>query len=242
MTNAVIDSVDSTCYNPAEMGNGASAANLGAGRGRPRRAPPPEERQRDAHRSRQLLLAAALEEFAARGFAGARVQDIANRAGINKQLITYYFGGKDGLYREIQRRWLEREASSVDPDVALDEAAARYLHDVLANPRLSRLMVWRGLADPAEVPPDASPERQDLSSMRRRQARGELAPDLDPGAVLLALMGAIMAPIAIPHMVQKILGLDPHSPEFERHYGDQLRRIVRHLAGGQEFSRSCPGT
>ena len=94
MTNAVIDSVDSACYNPAEMGNGASAANLGAGRGRPRRAPPPEERQRDAHRSRQLLLAAALEEFAARGFAGARVQDIANRAGINKQLITYLHSGK----------------------------------------------------------------------------------------------------------------------------------------------------
>ena len=72
----------------------------------PRRAPAPDERQRDSERSRQQLLAAALEEFSAKGYAGARVQDIADRAGINKQLIAYYFGGKEGLYRELQRLWL----------------------------------------------------------------------------------------------------------------------------------------
>jgi TetR/AcrR family transcriptional regulator len=230
MTNTVTELDDTACYNPATMETRAKAAPPGPTRNGPRRAPTPEERQRDADRSRQLLLAAALEEFAARGFAGARVQDIADRAGVNKQLINYYFGGKEGLYREIQRRWLERGASAADPDVALDEVAVRYLHDILADPRQSRLMIWRGLSDPAEVLPDLSPECQDLSSMQRRQARGELAPDLDPGAVLLALMGAIVAPIAIPQMAQKIFGLDPQSPEFERRYGDQLRRIVRRLA------------
>ena len=52
---------------------------------------------------RERLLGAALEEFAARGPAGARVESIARAAGVNKQLITYYFGGKDGLYREMLR-------------------------------------------------------------------------------------------------------------------------------------------
>jgi len=196
----------------------------------PRRAPAPEERQRDAERSRQQLLAAALDEFAAKGYAGARVQDIADRAGVNKQLINYYFGGKEGLYRALQRGWLEREATFAHPDLALDELAARYLHDALADPRLTRLLLWRGLADSTEQPPDDSPESEDLAGLRRRQAGGELAPDLDPGAVRLALMGAIAVPVAMPQMVWKIFGLDPRSPAFEDLYGEQLRRIVRHLA------------
>jgi len=75
-----------------------------------RRAPAPDERTLDAERSRRLLLDAALEEFSAKGYAGARVQDIADRAGVNKQLINYYFGGKEGLYCELHRRWLKREA------------------------------------------------------------------------------------------------------------------------------------
>ena len=35
---------------------------------------------------------------ARQGLAGARVNDIADRAGVNKQLISYYFGGKEGLF------------------------------------------------------------------------------------------------------------------------------------------------
>lgn len=199
-------------------------------RPRPRRSPPLEQRQRDAERSRRALLDAALEEFAAKGFAGARVQEIADRAGVNKQLINYYFEDKDGLYRELQRTWLEREATFADPCLSLDQLAVRYLRDALADPRLLRLVIWRGLSDSAEQPPDGSATRQDLSGMRQRQADGELAAELDPGCVLLALMGAISAPIAMPQMVRKILGLDPGSPEFEQRYGEQLGQILRRLS------------
>lgn len=207
---------------------------------RPRRAPAPEERQLDAERSRRALLAAALDEFAAKGFAGARVQDIADRAGVNKQLINYYFDSKEGLYRELQRKWVEREATFADPELPLDELAARYLHDALADPRLLRLVIWRGLSDSTEQPPDETPASQDLSRMRRRHADGELAADLDPGCVLLALMGAISAPIAMPQMVRKIFGLDPEAPEFEERYGKQLGQILRRL--GQPTRDDEPAT
>jgi len=49
----------------------------------------------------ERLLEAALDVFSARGFAGGRVQEIADRAGVNAQLISYYFGGKEGLYRAL---------------------------------------------------------------------------------------------------------------------------------------------
>ncbi|HEY9476120.1 MAG TPA: TetR/AcrR family transcriptional regulator [Mycobacteriales bacterium] len=199
------------------------------GRVSPRRAPVPEERQRDAERTRQHLLAAALDEFAAKGYAGARVHDIAAAAGVNKQLISYYFGGKDGLYRELQRIWEQREAAFADPEVPLPELAVRYLRDALADPRMMRLLLWRSLA--AESGPPRGPGGEESAGMRRRQARGELAADLDPGAVVLMLMGAVAAPVAMRQMVWRVTGLDPETPEFEEYFAEQLGRMVRRLTG-----------
>lgn len=194
---------------------------------RPRRAPTPDERRQDADRSRQRLLDAALDVFAAKGYAGARVQEIADRAGVNKQLINYYFDSKEGLYRELQRTWLCRERIFAHPDLPLDELAVRYLREALTEPRLTRLMAWRGLLEgEADPPPD------DLSptDLRSRQTRGEIAPDLDPASVRLAIMGAVMAPVVMPQLVRQIFGIDPGSPEFEARYSDHLRKIVRRLA------------
>jgi len=216
---------------------GSDEATAAERRSRRDRAPSGEDRERDAERSRRKLLAAALDEFSAKGFAGARVVDIAARAGVNKQLINYYFNSKEGLYRELQRIWLEREATFSSPDLPLDELAARYLLDALGDPRLFRLLLWRGLSDPAEVPPDVTGDggnltsSADLTSMRDRRSRGELADNLDPAAVLLAVIGMVAAPVALPDMARKIFGSDPSSPEFAARYGEQLRRIVRHLAG-----------
>lgn len=47
------------------------------------------------------IVAAAREEFARRGFAGARVEQIARRAGVNKQLLFYYFHSKRGLFQAV---------------------------------------------------------------------------------------------------------------------------------------------
>ena len=189
------------------------------------------ERRRDAERSRRRLLAGALDEFAAKGFAGARMQDIADRAGLNKQLIHHYFGSKEGLYAELQRTWLERESAMADPDLPLADLAVRYLQGVLTDPRMMRLGVWRGLSDPSEAPPDVTEgERVDLTSMQRRQAAGELAPDLDAACALFAVMALVAAPVALPQLARRVTGLDPASPEFAELYGAQLRLIVGHLA------------
>ncbi|MDL2397828.1 TetR/AcrR family transcriptional regulator [Rhizobium mayense] len=55
-------------------------------------------RLRDAERTSKAILAAATKEFAERGYGGARVDAIAERAKINKRMLYHYFGGKDALY------------------------------------------------------------------------------------------------------------------------------------------------
>lgn len=51
--------------------------------------------------SRGLILSAARLEFGQRGYAGGRVNRIAGSAGVNKQLIFYYFGSKAGLFKAV---------------------------------------------------------------------------------------------------------------------------------------------
>ena len=53
--------------------------------------------------TRRRLLAAASEEFARHGFAGARVRQIVESAKVNVAAVNYYFGGKEGLYRATLR-------------------------------------------------------------------------------------------------------------------------------------------
>lgn len=62
------------------------------------------ERQRDAERTRAEILDMATEEFAERGLAGARVDEIAARTRTTKRMLYYYFGSKQGLYLAVLER------------------------------------------------------------------------------------------------------------------------------------------
>ena len=54
--------------------------------------------RRNAAQSRETLLAAATEEFASHGLAGARIDRIAQAAGISKPMLYTYFGDKEALF------------------------------------------------------------------------------------------------------------------------------------------------
>ena len=80
---------------------------LEAGSRRPERDAPgdprPGPRGHDPERTRRDILDVATEEFAARGFSGARVDVIAERTRTSKRMIYYYFGGKEGLYSTLEK-------------------------------------------------------------------------------------------------------------------------------------------
>jgi TetR/AcrR family transcriptional regulator len=194
-----------------------------------RRSPGQAERRRDPQRARQRLLDAAAEEFGAKGFEGARVRDIAARAGLNMQLISYYFGGKAGLYAELQRQWGQASAGLASPDQPLDQVVASFFKASQANRPWARLLAWQGLA--GDTPAASQPELMQwiAAELARRQQTGELAASLDPGFTALALFAAAAAPAILPHVARELTGLDPESEEFGRGYAEHLARLVRHL-------------
>src|SRR5512135_849829 len=78
------------------------------------------------------ILAAAAAEFAARGFAGARVDRIARAARVNKAMLYYHFGNKENLYRTLLRQMFDRAAERVGRAADSDLPPAEKLEQVVA--------------------------------------------------------------------------------------------------------------
>jgi TetR/AcrR family transcriptional regulator len=77
------------------------------------------------------ILAAAAGEFAARGFAGARVDRIARRARVNKAMLYYHFGSKQALYDALLRRTFAEAAARVGAIAAADLSPADKIDQVI---------------------------------------------------------------------------------------------------------------
>ena len=75
--------------------------------------------RRDPAATRRKLLTAARREFASSGLAGARVDEIAARAGVNKQLVYHYFGDKDALYLAVLE-WVYEEIRAQERKLNLE--------------------------------------------------------------------------------------------------------------------------
>lgn len=67
-------------------------------RGRPHRPHRPRGRRPAGEDTKAVLLSAARVEFTERGFDGATVRAIAERAGMDPAMVSHWFGGKDGLF------------------------------------------------------------------------------------------------------------------------------------------------
>lgn len=95
-----------------------------------------DARLRDAERSQGLLLDAGLAEFAEFGLAGARIDRIAQRAGLNKRLIYYYFEDKERLFQAV----LERAYAHIRA-----EEGRQAFHDLPPSEAIRRMVefTWR---------------------------------------------------------------------------------------------------
>jgi len=106
--------------------------------------PTPRWRRRPQDRPDEILRA-AIEVFAERGLAGARVEDIAEAAGVSKGTVYQYFTGKEELFKEAVRRQVRRTleglaaaASPGDPAERLDRFVTAYWTH-LRRPAFGRL-------------------------------------------------------------------------------------------------------
>ena len=186
---------------------------------------------RNPERTRERILSAALKEFAANGFAGARVDAIARRAAANKRMLYHYFGNKEHLFREVLRlKMIERQAwaetLSGDPAESLPfwfDAACR-------DPDWVRLLEWEALHEADRRMIDwrerGAAIARGLERIRQRQARGQIAAELDPRHVMLTMRSLTLFPAAFPQLTRLIMGRPVSDPKFQKEHAAFLRRFA----------------
>lgn len=183
---------------------------------------------RQSASTKEALLAAARVEFAAHGIAGARVDRIAERAGVNKERIYGHFGSKEKLFDAVMNEALDEiveMVSQVIDDVG--EYVGRMYDYHAAHPELLRLILWEALhyGDGREF--DDARQAHYRTKLEKLAAGLGAEPSHDVGRTLLTLCGMASWPNAVPQMARLVLGPGADDREAMRaHLMDFARTAV----------------
>jgi AcrR family transcriptional regulator len=202
---------------------------------------PAPERIRDAERTRADILAVATAEFADRGYAGARINEIAAKTSTTKRMIYYYFGGKEGLYvavleqayRRIRALEQRLDVEHLGPAEAVRELCGLTFDHHEAHPEFIRLVsienihhaehlvgseVLSGLADPVV----------DVLSriLDRGRAAGLFRDDVDALDVHQVISAYCVFRTANRHTFGTIFGRDMLAAEHRDHQRRMLADTV----------------
>jgi AcrR family transcriptional regulator len=187
--------------------------------------------ERNPERTRERILSAALEEFAANGFAGARVDAIARSAAVNKRMLYHYFGNKEHLFRKVLRRKItERRASAEGLSGDPAESLPFWFELSCKDADWVRLLEWEALQEADNPLIDGAVRRalaiRSLVRIRQQQALGYLAGEFEPGHLLLAMRSLTMFPMAFPQMTRLITGQPVSDPHFQKKYAAFLKKFA----------------
>lgn len=199
------------------------------------------DRTRDAERTRAEIIEVATREFADKGYAGARVDEIAAKISTTKRMIYYYFGNKEQLYVEVLEhayagiRAIEQklDVEHLDPVDAMRQLAELTFDHHESHPDFIRLVsienihraehiarstVLSGLANPA----------LDVLAriLDRGRAAGVFRDGVDPLDIHMVISAFCVFRIANRHTFNAIFKRDMLDPGRRDGYRTMLGELV----------------
>ena len=207
-----------------------------------RTAEPPK---RDAARSKRRILSAALREFADHGLAGARMDVIAERAGVSKPMLYAYFGDKNELYKAalresyVQIRSGERrlDTEGMTPDEAIRELVRFTLDHFVSKPWFISMLNTenllggdsvREIADVAEI---QSPLVHTLTEiLERGAAEGRFREGVDPVELYITIASLCYFPGSNRHTLRVVFGAPIDDAWLERKAEEAADMLIGYLS------------
>ncbi|HEY8707942.1 MAG TPA: TetR/AcrR family transcriptional regulator [Burkholderiaceae bacterium] len=187
----------------------------------PRVSIPAEPVKRDASATRGALVAAAVAEFSRNGFAGARVDEIARAAGVNKQLVYHYFNSKQGLYlvalesvyAEIREKEQRLSLGALEPTDAMAKLVAFSFDYLAEHPEFIALLAdenrnqGRHVLESARLQKMHSPFIEMLeATLKRGVAAGVFRRDFDAINLYISIAGISYFFFSNNHTLSAIFG------------------------------------
>jgi AcrR family transcriptional regulator len=203
-------------------------------------------RQRDPIATRTALLAAATEEFARHGYAGARIDRLVKRAGTSVRMVYHYFGSKAGLYvavleaamRSLRQEELKLELGQVEPLDGLLQLQDFIFDHFQAHPELISLLSAenlqgaRYLKQSKAIKSMSSPVIALIDDLVRQGiGEGRLRADLDPLQLYVTMVALSYFHLSNVHTLSVIFDQDLRRADWraERRatVRDMLQRYLR---------------
>ena len=199
--------------------------------------------------TRDRILAAAAEEFAERGFDGAKVDRIAARARVNKAMLYYHFRSKTALYQAILLDLFGRAASAVatvrerggPPDVQLCGFVEAIAGTALGQPQFPPMWL-REIADGGRhlAPPIVAEMRrvvETLSAILADGRRARMFRDVNPFIAQIGVVAPLLFFAATAPVRER---LRPIVPAEVANVRDQ--EVVRHVLAATLAAVALPST
>jgi AcrR family transcriptional regulator len=181
-----------------------------------------------ADRTRMDILTVATEEFADKGFSGARIDEIAERTDTSKRMIYYHFGSKEGLYRSVLEAAYggirSTEAVAELGDLPPLEALARLTEITfnyhLEHPEFVRLVMNENIQRGSVIASlDSTRSRNDSviamigRLIERGVAEGVFRDGIDPLDLHMTMSSMAFYNISNRYTLGKIFGIDMDCPD-----------------------------
>jgi len=190
------------------------------------------EQSKKSEITRNKILASAEREFSQKGFAAARVDEIAENAGVNKRMVYAHFASKEGLYKSVlsivyaRRAEYEKEIEIMEFDSSdsIRRAITMYFDFLIKNESFVRLILWENL----EYARFFEAEKGMLLGgieilLEKGKEKGFIRPDLDIKQTALSCNTFCFSTFSNIHTLSKLLGEDLTEQE-------QLNKRKEHVA------------
>ncbi len=198
-------------------------------------------RSNDPSRVRERILKEATEEFARIGFEGARVDRIAVRCRVSKNMLYYYFKSKEGLfvaaleqmYQVLRDQQKDLSVRASDPVAAMEQLVHHTFHALKSNPSAIRLMneenKHRGkyIRKSGRMRDLYNPLVETIRFILERGAKeGIFRPGLDPTIVYLTLSSLCYHYLSNQYTLEIALDRDLGSEDAQKLWLDHVSGLV----------------
>lgn len=166
------------------------------------------------------IFEAACRVFQQKGYAGARMQEIADEADINKSMLHYYYRSKDKLFQEVFRREMSRffpiifrVLSSEHPlDEKIMQLIDAYYSFLQDNPHMVQFILYEMNQNPEQFKGFIKEKGIHLPESFFRQIEEEIEEGnmdpVDPRQLFISIVGLILFPFVARTMIESLLQLD----------------------------------
>lgn len=202
----------------------------------------PTDRRRDATRSREAILDAAEQLFAARGYEATSLQEVGAAAGVSRGTPSYFFRSKAELYRAVLERTFGQVRNAVKsgreralksgepPEVVLAGAVGEYFDFISGHPHFVRLLEWEALqggGQLGELAPHLSAIHEAVAAIADELGFG-VEDRAEAEQLVLSILALCWFPLIHARTLLPGMGGDPDDPAFVRNRRQHIIDLVLH--------------